>query len=581
MTNLSSALSFYCLIDLGSSSPINCDNEQYQFTDGGSTILGKVRLDNYRELCDELGGGFRSHLEVALAAWNQWGKSFLKHIYGDFSLLIFTHQDNRLFAARDHLGVRPFFYRQVGQTLHMSTSLRALADSDEGELDEEYQIRYLNGFRAHATATIYKNIFRLAPAHSLEFSQRQLKITRYWQLRCPAEQKISQEQAIAEFNEHLFRAVRCRLPPAGAHLGCELSGGMDSGTITAIGAKLFNKGDIFTFSHVMRDEDLSEAEYKDERQRINSLCQFHGGLNNIPIDDRGRGMLEDLKLQTSILASMPTVNTTASSHRLYEEAAAAKCNVVFSGFGGDECISMRSPGTFINDMIVKKRWVYVIRELHAHRPLLWPLALVNRLYKFHYGAKAVSRSPRVDYSYLLKEEYKRKPPVRQASIESGFKRTKSLLPDRLRTAERLEETVLAAEHYGIEYRFPLMDVQLIQYYLSLPPQFKLHKGMNRYLLRQSTRNLLPDDIRLGIKEPGTTVPSSTRRRKITLQEREVDIGRLPWICEKSRKKVLDNLYSENSERLKVSLQQAHYLTIFHEFHNNLRKSLTSKRPIET
>lgn len=580
MTNLSSALGFYCLIDLGSSSPINCDNEQYQFTDGGSTILGKVRLDNYRELCEELGGGFRSHLEVALAAWNQWGKSFLNHIYGDFSLLIFTHQDNSLFAARDHLGVRPFFYRQVGNTLHISTSLRALADSDEGELDEEYQIRYLNGFSAKATATIYKNIFRLAPAHRLEFSKKQLEITRYWQLSCPIEQKIGEEQAIAEFNEHLFRAVRCRLPSTGAHLGCELSGGMDSGTITAIAAKLIDKSDIFTFSHIMCDEDLTEADYKDERQRINSLCQFHGGLNNIPIDDRGRGVLEDLKLQTSILASMPTINTTASSHRLYEEAAAAKCNVVFSGFGGDECISMRSPGTFINDMIEKKRWADVIRELRVHRPLLWPLALVNRLYRFHCTTKIVSYPPRMDYSYLLKEEYKRKPPVRQASIESGFKRSKSLLPDRLSTAERLEETVLAAEYYGIEYRFPLMDVQLIQYYLSLPPQFKLHRGINRYLLRESTRNLLPDDIRLGIKEPGATVPSTVRRYKTALKKREVEIGKLPWVCEKNRKKVLDNLYSENPERTKVSLQQVRYLTIFHEFHNNLRKSFASKRSVE-
>jgi asparagine synthetase B (glutamine-hydrolysing) len=73
--------------------------------------------------------------------------------------------------------------------------------------------------------------------------------------------------------------------------------------------------------------------------------------------------------------------------------------------------------------------------------------------------------------------------------------------------ERIEETHLLAQQYGIEYRYPFLDVKLVEYFYSLPSEFKYKDGMGRYLFRSAMKDILPDKIRKRTDKSGNTIPN--------------------------------------------------------------------------
>ena len=535
----------------------------YFFENAEIWAIGKVRLDNSKDLRARWSRPEASDLEVASEVFLRLREGCVDHLRGDFAFVIKTKSDGAIFAARDHFGVRPFFYHLTEKGLSFSNSLAQLVQSEHvpQKLCEEWQINFLNGIYSPADSTIWQHIKRLPPAHILPLKNQPSPPRRYWQLQCPPERKLSEDEAIYGLREELFRAVECRLPAKGKKLACELSGGIDSTAVAGIAAHLRSGQDIHCFSHVMRTEDLQNPNMRDERERILDFCKLHD-LDPCLIDDEGQGLLDDLLRQCRILGTPPQVYTTLASLRLYERAAEPGCGVLFSGFGGDECVSMRSPGTFLNEFAQKKRWRALLREMRAKQPNLWPLSLARFILSYPFRSKERYFPQRNDPWYLLDERYRRHPSVGYASNKNSFDRTLSLLPNRLHTAERLEESVLSAEHFGLEYRYPLFDLQLIEYFLSLPVEFKLKTGLNRHLIRQALDGITPDSIRLGIKEPGSTVPSTRRRQQRARESKEIFFADIPYLD----KKRCENFLSGNDLPRRAFTQYAYFLSAFHRSH---------------
>ena len=124
--------------------------------------------------------------EVILQAYEKWGDDCVKHLIGDFAFAIWDDREQRLFCARDHFGVKPFFYTHTADSFNFSSTLNELKVSNT--LNEIAVGDYLLfGVNQDQSTTIYKDIHRLPPGHTLVVENNQIRIQRYWTPSLPAE----------------------------------------------------------------------------------------------------------------------------------------------------------------------------------------------------------------------------------------------------------------------------------------------------------------------------------------------------------------------------------------------------------
>lgn len=246
--------------------------------DGTLAITADARIDNRDELIERLQLGARSapiaDSELILAAYEAWGEACLDHLIGDFAFAIWDDSAQRLFCARDHFGIRPFYYyHRAGRHFAFGTEIKALLEVPDvpERLNEVRLADFLATMREDPENTIYEEILRLPAAHALTVTPDALRIWRYYTL-APASD-VSPDATDAEY-EARFRAlftesVRARLRSA-FPVGSELSGGMDSSSITAVAGKLMEEEEksLHTISLVYED-----IEACDERPFINAVLE--------------------------------------------------------------------------------------------------------------------------------------------------------------------------------------------------------------------------------------------------------------------------------------------------------------------
>jgi asparagine synthase (glutamine-hydrolysing) len=189
-----------------------------------------------------------SAAELILHSYAVWGEACVEHLMGDFAFVIWDASRGQIFAARDHLGVKPFYYAHLGPYLLVSNALDAIGRISivPPELDD-YSIGdfLLVGFNKHSARSYFKAIRRLPRAHSLRAGCHGLQTKRYWTL--PIEEPIyyrSTRDYPERFLELLSLAVRDRLP-AGP-LGILMSGGLDSPALAAVSLQLGAAASAFT-----------------------------------------------------------------------------------------------------------------------------------------------------------------------------------------------------------------------------------------------------------------------------------------------------------------------------------------------
>ena len=199
-------------------------------------LLGRVRLDARDELCAVLSASkMETDALLSLRAYARWGSQCVEHLRGDFCFALWDEALQMLFCARDHLGVRPLFYARVKNSWLVSDSLETIARYSglTGDLDDFWIADFLfNAFSVDFDRTVYKNIKRLAPGHTLNASQASGAVKRYWRLEFDEPIFYRRPtQYLDHFHEVLARAVKDRLPRG--RIGIAMSGGLDSTTLAA------------------------------------------------------------------------------------------------------------------------------------------------------------------------------------------------------------------------------------------------------------------------------------------------------------------------------------------------------------
>jgi len=504
------------------------DANKVLLKNGDLVVAADASIYNRHEILHRLGSNIpkseTGDAELILMAYEKWGNRCMEYLYGDFAFTIFNTATGEIFCGRDPMGVRPFFYTLQGDNFIFSSELRmVLAALDHRpEVSPDYLLDTLVTVKASKEKSPFDNIYRLPPAHYLVCKDGKVNLTRYWLPDAGTRINLDRnEEYVDMFRELLLNAVNMRCKGV-ISLGSELSGGLDSSAVTGIAAD-FAEGEkkaLTAFSNIFPDG--RDMEFKDEREFIGSMLEFRPvtwqGIDRlgIPVTDLFRHTLD-------IQGIFIQQNYSVFNYGLYKAAGESGIRVLLSGFGGDELVSARTSLPW-NELIREQQWRVILDEIFYKgifpKTILKPgLLAAKYLYsKIHHPeyrtgvftpdllGKRLGNLPLQSgfvEKHHLEQRYrdKYKFPYRDTLSKRQLDR---ISMDHL--PQRLENCYTAAAQFGLEYRYPLLDVNLMLACLAFPPQVKHHHGINRYLFRQAITGHVPESIRQRDDKSGSTIP---------------------------------------------------------------------------
>lgn len=370
--------------------------------------------------------------------------------------------------------------------------------------------------------TPFNKIFRLPPGSYLKHEKQRTIVASYWQPDLIKQINLKHEIDYVELlREKLVQAVSMRCADA-SRIGFELSGGLDSSTVVGIANdnNSINKKSFIAFSNVFPKD--SGIEFKDESEFAAIMTGFNG-LNWIAIDRLNRTIVELFKQALEIQGCYLQQNFSIFNNGIYEAVADQGIDTLLSGFGGDEMVSARTAIPW-NELIQTRQWKVLFDEMfykdRSPRMILKLFRilarfLANRMYHPAHETGVFTKEL-LDKRFArlaLQPDFSREKNLRQMLADKYIihahrslaeRQVERLMADHL--PQRLEYCYAAAAQYGIEYRYPLLDKDLIETYLAFPPWLKHHHGVNRYIFREAIKGFVPEEIRNRNDKSGTTIP---------------------------------------------------------------------------
>ena len=459
------------------------------------------RLDNRPELISglKINPVEESHLSDAalvLYAYEHWGEHCIEHFIGEFALVILDQRRGELLCARDAMGDRTLFYSWKGTRLVVASEPWAVAGADGSvtELNESAIAHFFALRIPEEGQTLFKNVYELSPAHALLVTNLGQRTWRYWQPDLSTRLLgRSDEEYAQEFRMLLEQSVHCRLRST-TPVGVLMSGGLDSGSVACLAARILQPQLLTTISYVF--DELAEC---DERQYINSITE-KWGIHSIQIPCDDAWPFKDWA-NWPLNQNHPEGNPyRLLKERAYHRAHQEGLRVLFTGAFGDELYDGEED--WLADLLVEKRWREAGRELNIqiqYTDLLKTLGsdnvrragmrLVNKL---PFGRRSNRTKQTLAPGWLthfaaglLSKD--------KAELEPAFEQKKNILGKW--AAEDCQQEIPNANRHALELRHPYRDRRLIEYVLTLPAYQLYNQGLYKHILRVAMQGILPEIIR--------------------------------------------------------------------------------------
>jgi asparagine synthase (glutamine-hydrolysing) len=444
---------------------------------------------NYLELKAELkekGHQFltQTDTEVILAAYKEWGTNCLEKFNGMFALALYDKLKQEVFCARDRVGVKPFYFINTSTTFAFASEQKAFLKSKliPFEINETQQFDFiLNAELETEEQSLFKNIYELKPSHYFIFNLKtfDLIINSYYDINLNSNHHSSESEIIDTIESKLKHAIDLRLR-SDVEIGSCLSGGLDSSIIAGMIRQLQPAKSTQLFTAIFPHEAFDESNYAKE------VANFVNG-NWQTVSPTETDFFNDIE-KLNYSQDLPIWSTsTYSQYRVMKLASENHIKVLLDGQGADELfggyahhyfslwkeLPLVSTFKSINDARQSIRHPF----LNFGKQLLKENLHIGFDYSsyFHSPLNQIAKPRTIHFKNTLNEQLK----------TDYFGNLKSFL--------KCEDRCSMA--FGIESRVPFADdVELVDYIFSVQGNKKIKNGVSKYLLREATKNYIPEKI---------------------------------------------------------------------------------------
>ena len=444
-------------------------------SDGRYWIVFNGEVYNYLELRHQLESSFtfrsRTDTEVLLAAFQKWGTQCLDRFIGMFAFAIWDEYDKSLFCARDRFGVKPLYYHHAADgSLYLASEIKALfAAGIPRTPDESTWATYLTyGLYEHTDRTFWQAIRALPPGHLLTWHNDRIQVEKWYDLAEHVGPRFDdrpcqdvQDDYSALLRESVALRFRSDVP-----VGINLSGGLDSSTLLGlVQAVQGSDSDVKAFTFATGDPNYDElpwvAQMLTRTQHPSVVCNL--SPRDVP------SLAESVQFhQEEPFGGLPTL----AYARLFERAREERVIVLLDGQGMDE-----QWAGYDYYRAADRRPISKLSS--GHRPEPSATGLSDGLNSGRWRAPFEPKKPFAD-------------PLRNLQYRDA-RYTK--IPRALRFNDRVSMRA------STELREPFLDHRLFELALRQSPDRKIRDGQGKWLLRQITRDLLPEGVVEAPKRP--------------------------------------------------------------------------------
>lgn len=452
--------------------------------DGRYAITYNGEIYNFRELritLESLGHQFHSRTdsEVVLQAYLQWGEQCVDRFNGMFAFAIWDNEQRRLFLARDRYGIKPLYYTLAGTTFLFASEQKALLQhpSVQRSIDLEALLEYFTFQNIFTDRTLLKEIRLLPAGHyaRLDSATGQFVKTQYWDFDFQEPDKPAPANEYAEELDRLFRQAVNRQLVSDVDVGAYLSGGMDSGSITAIAASQLPYMKTFTCGFDLRSASGLELGF-DEREKAEYMSYLFKTEHYEMVLKSGD--MERVMPRLAWHLEEPRVGQ--SYPNFYAAQLASKfVKVCLSGAGGDELFG-GYPWRYYRAMVNDNFDDYIDKYYNFWQRLV-PNESIADLFRPVWDKVAHVSTRDIFSNVFKKHEHKLNGPEDYINHSLYFE-AKTFLHGLLVMEDKLSMA------HGLETRVPFLDNDLVDFALRIPVRLKL--------------NNLAEVIRINENEPG-------------------------------------------------------------------------------
>jgi asparagine synthase (glutamine-hydrolysing) len=482
--------------------------------DGSLHLVFNGEIYNFIELREDLekrGHLFktRSDTEVILHGYEEWSFECVNRFNGIFAFALWDSKSERLFLARDHLGVKPLYYVDLGKRILFASEIKALLadracprEVDLNALGQLFSLRYVA-----SPGTLFSGIRKLPPAHFMIVSSQGIETRRYWHWKPQIRTEIDENSLVETYQELLKDAVRLQMR-SDVPVGLYLSSGIDSGVLLAL-MQQHSASSVHTFT-IGFEEGERTNETDDAREMAERFGADHTEMMVTPEDYQKyyERYLWDIE--------EPVGNETAAAFYFVSLLASRKVKVALTGQGADEPWAgyPRHKGARLSEFYSR------LPRFVTDRLVAGPVGALAKNEQLKRGAislgerDVLTRFVKV-YSFYDSSMKARlfKPWVREQISTNGIEAKQALkrlqsdvapldpltqmlyidtranLPDDLLMVA--DKTSMAN---SVEARVPFLDYRLVEFIETLPPRLKLRLLQGKYLHKKALEKWLPKRV---------------------------------------------------------------------------------------
>jgi asparagine synthase (glutamine-hydrolysing) len=490
-------------------------------TEGKVWITYNGEIYNFKKAREELekkGYRFRSKgdTEVIIASYLAYGEDCVKHLNGMFAFAIWDERRGTLFAARDHLGIKPFYYAARNGTFYFGSEIKAiLAHPDfKKELNEEGVSHYLTFSCLPSPHTLFSGVKKLSPAHYLLVdSKGNVREKEYWNPARAAAAPKNEGEYIEEVRSLLRESIRSQMV-SDVPFGCLLSGGIDSSTNAAlmsealghpvetfsVGTEGYEKYNEFGYSRLMgkhlgsKVHETIVAEHQME-EFLPRFPYFADDLNGDQVcfplyylaklvKESGVTVVQIGEGSDEIFAGY---NTYLLAYRLHKN--------LWRFLEKLPTFATRS-AFYASQLLVHPRFDFhkeYLRRLTALEEPFWGNAIAFGDYQKEKLMTEGFRKRIAMRSYSVIKDYYDE--IREIDNSADFVKRLTYLELKHRLPElllmRADKMTMA---HSVEGRVPFLDRRLVELAINIPTAIKLKGGQTKHVLKKAVEGIIPHEL---------------------------------------------------------------------------------------